>query len=29
VSEKESNFAKERTTIADKVDKASDPFLDW
>lgn len=29
ISEKESNFVKERNTSAEKVNKEQDPFLDW
>ncbi len=29
ISEKESNFVKEKTGSADKVNKEDDPFLDW
>jgi hypothetical protein len=29
ISEKESNFVKEKTNAAEKVNKEDDPFLDW
>jgi len=29
ISEKESNFTKEKNTQAEKVNKEDDPFLEW